>query len=77
MKYSAAFKTKMVQKLLGGRSVNSVAQEVGVNQPTLSKWLRDARTLPGVTKRKASRSLERAPDGVRRIGVPRRSWARS
>lgn len=53
MKYSAAFKTKMVQKMLGGRSANSVAQEVGVNQPTLSKWLRDARTLPGVTKRKS------------------------
>jgi len=38
--------------MLGGRSANSVAQEVGVNQPTLSKWRRDARTLAGVTKRK-------------------------
>jgi transposase len=66
MKYSAAFKTKMVQKMLGGRSANSVAQEVGVNQPTLSKWLRDARTLPGVTKRKGEqeprKSVERRPE---------------
>ncbi len=53
MKYSEAFKAKMVQKMLGGRSANSVAQEAGVNQPTLSKWLRDARTLRDVSKRKS------------------------
>lgn len=52
MKYSAAFKTKMVQKMLGGRSANSLAQETGVNQPTLSKWLRDAGNLHGVTRRR-------------------------
>ena len=51
MKYSAAFKAKMVQKMLGGRSANSLAQEIGVNQPTLSKWLRDASSV-GVVKRR-------------------------
>jgi transposase len=51
MRYSEAFKTKMVQKMLAGRSANSIAQEVGVNQPTLSKWLRDARTMTSVPKR--------------------------
>jgi transposase-like protein len=51
MKYSAAFKTKMVQKMLGGRSANSLAQEIGVNQPTLSKWLRDAGSLQPVKRR--------------------------
>src|SRR5438128_542404 len=65
MKYSEAFKTKMVQKMLGGRSANSVAQEAGVNQPTLSKWLRDARTLRVVPKRKSEqeprKSVERRP----------------
>jgi transposase len=54
MKYSESFKTKMVQKMLTGRSANSVAQEVGVNQPTLSKWLRDARTLRTVSKSKGN-----------------------
>lgn len=49
----------MVQKMLSGRSANSVAQEAGVKQPTLSKWLRDARTLRGVAKRKLSERLER------------------
>ena len=52
MKYSESFKAKMVQKMLAGRSANSVALEAGVNQPTLSKWLRDARTLRGVSKRR-------------------------
>ena len=65
MKYSEAFKAKMVQKMLGGRSANSVAQEAGVNQPTLSKWLRDARTLRDVSKRKSEqeprKSAERRP----------------
>ena len=51
MKYSAAFKAKMVQKMLGGRSANSLAQETGVNQPTLSKWLRDAGSLQPVKRR--------------------------
>ena len=52
MKYSEAFKTKMVQKMLGGRSANSLAQDTGMNQPTLSKWLRDASTLQAVKRRK-------------------------
>ena len=51
MKYSAAFKAKMVQKMLGGRSANSLAQEIGVNQPTLSKWLREAGSLEPVKRR--------------------------
>ena len=62
MKYSEAFKSKMVQKMLGGRSANSVAQEAGVNQPTLSKWLRDARTLRGVTKRKGEQEPRKSGD---------------
>lgn len=65
MKYSEAFKTKMVQKMLAGRSANSVAQEVGVNQPTLSKWLRDARRVPVVSKSskpEAGKETSRRPE---------------
>ena len=51
MKYSAAFKAKMVQKMLGGRSANALAQEAGLHQPTLSKWLRDASSLQAVKRR--------------------------
>jgi transposase len=42
--YSAAFRTKMVQRLVGPKAVsaNQLAREVGIHQPTLSRWLRDA-----------------------------------
>lgn len=42
--YSAAFRTKMVQRLVGAKAVsaNQLAQEVGIHQSTLSRWLRDA-----------------------------------
>jgi transposase len=42
--YSEAFKSKMVQRMVGpvAVSANRLAQEVGIGQPTLSKWLRDA-----------------------------------
>jgi transposase len=42
--YSAAFRTKMVHRLVGPKAVsaNQLAQEVGVPQSTLSRWLRDA-----------------------------------
>jgi transposase len=52
VKYSDTFKAKMVQKMLTGRSANAVAQETGINQPTLSKWLRDASRLSSVARRK-------------------------
>ena len=42
--YSPAFRKKMVQRLAGPKAVpaNQLAQEVGVHQSTLSRWLRDA-----------------------------------
>lgn len=42
--YSAAFRTKMVQRLVGSKAVsaNQLAQETGLHQTTLSRWLRDA-----------------------------------
>ncbi len=43
--YSEAFKAKMVGKLAapGGPSANALAQEVGIHQSTLSRWLRAGR----------------------------------
>jgi transposase-like protein len=69
MRYSEAFKTKMVQKMLAGRSANSIAQEVGVNQPTLSKWLRDARTIADVSKR------ERRPEAGKEASRRPEDWS--
>ena len=65
MKYSEAFKAKMVQKMLGGRSANSLAQETGMHQPTLSKWLRDASSLRAVKRRRQDEKAKtegRRPD---------------
>ena len=52
--YSEAFKGKVLQRLLmpNGPSANSLSQEVGVAQSTLSRWLREATTLDPVTKRR-------------------------
>ncbi len=65
MKYSTAFKAKMVQKMLGGRSANSLAQETGMHQPTLSKWLRDASSVQAVKRRRQDETAKtegRRPD---------------
>lgn len=50
VEYSEAFKGKVVQKMLppNGRSAGSLAVEMGLPQPTLSRWLREARTIGGV-----------------------------
>ena len=44
VEYSESFKTKMVQKMLppSGRSAGALAEETGLPQPTLSRWLRAA-----------------------------------
>jgi transposase-like protein len=44
VEYKEAFKTKMVQKMLppNGRSASALAEETGLPQPTLSRWLREA-----------------------------------
>ena len=41
-----------------GPSANKLSQEVGIGQPTLSRWLREATTLESVTKR---RKLSKPP----------------
>jgi transposase len=44
VEYSNSFKDQMVKKMLGGSGVSAttLAGKVGVSQPTLSKWRRDA-----------------------------------
>ena len=43
-----------MQRMLmpSGPSANKLSQEVGIGQPTLSRWLREATTLESVTKRR-------------------------
>ena len=51
--YSENFKRKMVQRMSGptGRSATSLSRETGVSQATLSRWLHQARTIGGMTKK--------------------------
>ena len=67
--YSEAFKSKMVQRMMmpGGPSANALSQEVGINQPTLSRWLRAATTLQAVKKKRPKPAhVTRAAAPVRR-----------
>ena len=84
--YSPAFKSRMLRRLVGPSAVsaNALAKEVGVNQPLLSRWLRESRTVEGMSAKKrkwtgaeklrvviAARGLSEAELGVllRREGV--------
>ena len=64
--YSDGFRARMVEKMTGPRrmSANALAQEVGINQPTLSRWLRDAATVGDVSKKKA-KAKRSQPEGRR------------
>jgi transposase len=52
--YSLAFKQKMIERLTGKDAVSAVqlAQETGVRQQNLSRWLQEARSLPYVATSK-------------------------
>lgn len=46
--YSQQFRNRMVQKLVGAHAVSATAlsAEVGISQGTLSRWLKQAATIP-------------------------------
>ena len=48
--YSAAFRSRMVERMVGPRAVSACAlsREVGVAQPVLSRWLLKAPTVDGM-----------------------------
>jgi len=54
MIYSDGFKARMVRRMAGaeGISANALSREIGILQPTLSRWLRDARNVNGMSDRK-------------------------
>jgi transposase len=48
MLYSDGFKARMVRRMSGSEAIsaNALSHEVGISQPTLSRWLRQVRTVP-------------------------------
>lgn len=64
--YTTGFKGRMVQRMAGreGISANALAQEVGVSQNTLSRWLRRAsEAAPTVTAMKKKHSARKGSRG--------------
>ena len=55
--YSTAFKSRMLRRLIGpsAESANALAQEVGVSQAALSRWLRESRSVEPMTSSKKKR----------------------
>jgi transposase-like protein len=52
MKYSQEFKDRVVQKVLSGRNVQEVAEEVGVTDWSIYRWIKEQGT--GKINRKTS-----------------------
>jgi len=52
--YSSGFRSRMIQRLTGREAISAtaLAREVGVSQNTLSRWLRQARTLGPMGRKK-------------------------
>lgn len=71
VRYSKSFQTKMVGKMSGptGRTANSLAQEVGVAQGTLSRWLRASRVNPMSDKRSGRRKRWSPSEKIRVVKV--------
>lgn len=62
--YSEAFKANMVKKLLmpGGPTATALSAKTGICQPTLSRWLRDAREKGMSEAKPPSRGQRRPTD---------------
>jgi len=54
LRHPIGFKKRMVQRMVGpeGISATALSREVGVPQQTLSRWLREARSLERMSKSK-------------------------
>lgn len=62
--YSTAFKANMVKKLMvpGGPTASALSVRTGISQPTLSRWLRDAKDEGMSSPSKPSVKVPRRPD---------------
>jgi transposase-like protein len=63
MEYPEVVKARMVRKMAGPAawSATALADETGIPQPTLSRWLREAGSVTGVSKAKTPSSESSAP----------------
>jgi len=75
--YSEPFKEKMVQKMAGpnGTSATSLSEEVGVPQGTLSRWLKQASTVPAVSSRKKTTRKKKKKGRTNTTGKRPQAWS--
>jgi hypothetical protein len=71
--YSESFRKRMIERMSGpsAMSATALSEEVGVSQPTLSRWLREASKVDEMSRKKkprASRTSQR-PRSTGRSGV--------
>lgn len=78
-RYSKEFRSRMVQRMMGppGMSAKALAAEVGVSHSALSEWLREARTLGGMTRPPPPLDEPSAHDSVPTTTPAGRTGARS
>lgn len=59
--YSTAFKANVIRRLTGPAAIsaNALAEELGMSQPTLSRWLREARTVGAMASKKTEKKSPR------------------
>ena len=64
MEYREAFKSKMVQRMTGprARTATALAPEVGIPQPTLSRWLRAAQAKVVLMSKELPQVTEPSPE---------------
>jgi transposase len=67
--YSEAYKAKLVQRMTGphAMSARQLAKETGIAQQSLSRWLRDARTMPEMPKKPEAPKVNRSVEDKARI----------
>lgn len=64
--YTEGFRARMVERMTGPEAIsaNSLSKEVGINQPTLSRWLREAGTVADVSKKKKPKTKPKPPSAA-------------
>ena len=76
MRYSEAFKAKMVQRMSSpdGVSAYALSEDVGVHQTTLSRWLLEAGRVESVSKRKKQPRKTKPSTGTESSGRRPDDW---
>ena len=71
---SAGFKAGLVARMAGPESIsaNALSQEVGVSQGTLSRWLREARTVGTMSSKSKRNRVKGRPRAFGRADVSHR-----